>query len=181
MRQQIAVGPDHCAGRHRAQGQALALGHWRELGDQLAKEREQRHGLDGRGEHAGIELGDGEERVQQPLDRPESGLDALDQARRPDGQVDLRQCRDEEAGGMERLKKIMQGAGQRAGLRQVGRLGFEPGPGQRLMAAPQLGERSLQQDRPLADLALEQDGLLEQGERGALKAHAALDPPSAHP
>ena len=71
-------------------------------------------------EHAGIELGNIQQRLEQLVHCRDRGIDAFDDSARDRRATRLRSCANEKAQRVQRLAQIMAGRGEKAGLGEIG-------------------------------------------------------------
>ena len=135
----------------------------------------ERHRTQRRRQHAGLELGDVENGLQQVLDRRQRVLDALGDAALMLVAVRLGERAGRQARGVQRLQQIVADGGEEACLETVGALGRIAGARQLVVGALQTGQRVGDLLGAHAHLAFERDRRLEQRIGVGLRVHRALD------
>ncbi len=130
--QHLGVAVDPQAGGDHVEIEAAIVRHDLEFGTQRPQDVGQRELAATRGECAGIELGDIEQRAQQLLGSLQGVVDVTNGSAVV-GLIDLlSERRGEQPSGVQRLQQVVTGGGEEAGFGGVGILGGLLGLAQRL-------------------------------------------------
>ena len=161
--QEQRVGPHHAPDAEMPELQAAPGRGLRLLLDQRGDEIVDRERLQVRRHHAGVELGEIEQRAQQVLERRQAAVRLIDEARGLPSDIEARQRREREPRGVQRLEKVVADRGEDGRFQQVGRIGLLLRPRQVLVRPLDRSQGLLHLSRAAANLIVERDRRLEQG------------------
>ena len=173
--QQRAVGAHEDIDWAEFQRQALLLRFGKKVRAQRGKQRLQADVADFGLHHAGVELGDVEQRAQQVFHRLQRALDLAHQLPAFIAGLDLGERRDRQMRGIQRLQHIVAGGGEEPGLGEVRQFGILLRRAEIDVRLLEPAERRVQFLGAVAHPVFQRNSSLEQREGVALLVHRTLD------